>query len=434
MNISKIVSCAFVCSALSAGAATEPSSAAAEKNLWERDKLTGDWGGLRTDLTDKGVVLDVTLSGYGQRVASGGRNVNSESGGTVDYRLAVDTHKLFGTWEGFSLNAHARTRGGNDVSADAGGMVLQNTGMLEQEPGDYSGTDVTSLYMSQYVPLPNDGLAQVSVGQFDVIDLVSGFFPSVGYGQEGFWNANSMVTALPWFGAVQGLSLFGGMGVTINKEYKAPSNGVLVLGTQNVATSWGSLDDSFNDGVFLAAFHRFFWEMDQKMGYFMVFAGGSTKDEASNDPHDIVFKPGVGAVDTQTHKPWDVAFYLYQDIWQDPNDPSRKANIMLGGTAGPDNPQFAQYHAFANVEIYGLMAARPKDRIGASVYWNGLSNHFKDLVEDVEELQDPWGLEFYYSYELTPWAHITADLQLAENEFKDDDIAIIPGIRVVIDL
>jgi hypothetical protein len=29
--------------------------------------------------------------------------------------------------------------------------------------------------------------------------------------------------------------------------------------------------------------------------------------------------------------------------------------------------------------------------------------------------------------------HLTADIQLIENEFKDDDMAVIPGVRLVMD-
>ena len=49
-------------------------------------------------------------------------------------------HKLLGTWEGFSLNMHARTRFGYDINADAGAFALQNAGMLDAKlPGDYHG-------------------------------------------------------------------------------------------------------------------------------------------------------------------------------------------------------------------------------------------------------------------------------------------------------
>ena len=39
----------------------------------------------------------------------------------------------------------------------------------------------------------------------------------------------------------------------------------------------------------------------------------------------------------------------------------------------------------------------------------------------------------YYNYEISPWAHLTADLQLVENQREGDDFAIIPGVRMVIE-
>jgi porin len=350
----------------------------------------------------------------------------------MDYRVNVDGKKLFGSWDGLSFSMHARTRFGEDVNADAGNLVIQNTGMMMPAPGDYHNTDVTGLVVSQNLPFFGE-LANVTAGVLDIVDTVNGFFPNLGYGQEGFWNINSTVTALPWFGAVQGLSLYGAVGVTINKEFMLPENGIVVTGTENVSTSWGSLSDSFDD-VWLAAFHRFYWKMDDKMGYFMVFGGYSTKEQDSNDRLDFIDIPGQGIESTEQKNPWDIAFYLHQDFWQAEGDPKRKATFMMGGTMGPDNPQFAQYNVFANVETYGLMASRPHDRMGVGGWYNWLSDNFIDLVSPVAELRDLYGFELYYNFAITPWTHLTADLQLVENEREEDDFAVIPGVRLVIDL
>jgi hypothetical protein len=350
----------------------------------------------------------------------------------MDYRLNVDTNKLLNTWKGLSVSMHTRTRWGQDVNADAGNLVIQNTGLMMPAPGDYHHTDVTGLVVSQYLPWFGGGLSNVTVGVLDVIDTVNGFFPNLGYGQEGFWNINSTVTSLPWFGAVRGLSLYGGVFSIINQEFKMPQSGVLITGTENVSTEWGSVSDSFDD-VWMAAYHRFFWKMDDKPGYFMVFGGYSTKEQKSNDPHDFVDLPGVGIESTEEKNPWNVALYLYQDVWQAQGDPGRKITLLTGGTVGPDDPQFAQYHVFANVEAYGLIKSRPHDRMGVSGWKNWLSDNYIDLVSPVADLQDLWGFELYYNYEVTPWSHLTADLQLVENEWQDDDFAVIPGVRLVID-
>jgi hypothetical protein len=34
---------------------------------------------------------------------------------------------------------------------------------------------------------------------------------------------------------------------------------------------------------------------------------------------------------------------------------------------------------------------------------------------------------------INKWLHLTADLQLIENERKDDDLAVIAGLRLVMD-
>jgi porin len=412
-----------------AGAAAEPQT---EETLWTRDTFTGDWGGSRTKLSDKGIDFDFRLSQYYQNVVGGGVDQTGEYGGTMDYRLNIDGGKLFGA-TGLAVNMHARSRFGQDITAAAGDLTLVNTGMLMPSPGDYHGTDVTGLTVGYTFPFYRGRLGNVMAGKFDVIDLVTGFFPSVGYGQEGFMNANSMVTALPWFGAVAGLSLYGGWFVTINTEFQAAESGFLFTGTQNVSTSWGSISDSFDDGTWFAGFHRFFWKMDDKTGYLMIFGGYSTKEQASNDPHDFINLPGQGIESTEQKNPWDIALYVVQDVWQDKGDPTRKATMFIGGTMGPDNPQFAQWNMFANIQAFGLNESRPLDAMGAAVWVGGLSPNFKDLVSPVVELRNLWGVEAYYKVAITKWLQLTPNLQLVKNGRKTNNLAVIPGVRLVMD-
>jgi porin len=416
---------------LSLSAQSNDAAPKTDETIWTRDTITGDWRGSRTKLSDKGFDFDFRLSQYYQDVTSGGVNQNGEYGGTMDYRLTIDGDKLFGA-KGWSLITHFRTRFGQDVNADAGTFVLQNAGMVSQSPNDYHGTNMTGLMFSKFLPLFGKP-GNLTFGKLDAIDLVTGFFPHLGYGQEGFWNANSMVSALPWFGAVAGLSLWGGMAVTINQDAAMAESGFLTIGTTNVATHWGSIPDAFDDGVWLAGFHRFFWKKDDKPGYFMVFGGYSTKEQGSNDPHDLVYIPGQGIENTDTAKPWDIALYLYQEVWQAESDPNRKVFLFMGGTVGPDNPQFAQWNFFANVEMFGPKASRPHDRMGAALWFNGLSPNYKNLVSPVADLRNLWGLELYYNIALTPWLHLSPDIQLVKNEWQGDDLAFIPGIRLVMD-
>ena len=61
-------------------------------------------------------------------------------------------------------------------------------------------------------------------------------------------------------------------------------------------------------------------------------------------------------------------------------------------------------------------------------------NHYtEDIAVRVQELTDGQGVELYYNIEINKWLHLTPDLQFIKNEFRGDDLAIIPGIRAVID-
>ena len=41
------------------------------EDFWSRSTLTGDWGGLRTELAAKGVTLDMSITQVGQGVVGG---------------------------------------------------------------------------------------------------------------------------------------------------------------------------------------------------------------------------------------------------------------------------------------------------------------------------------------------------------------------------
>jgi carbohydrate-selective porin OprB len=55
-------------------------------------------------------------------------------------------------------------------------------------------------------------------------------------------------------------------------------------------------------------------------------------------------------------------------------------------------------------------------------------------VSPVADLDDLYGFELYYNYQINKWMHLSPDIQLVQNEWKDDDMAVIFGVRLVIDL
>src|SRR5215218_6389878 len=60
-------------------------------DVWSRRYLTGDWGGWRTTLAERGVTLNVDMVQAYRGIVDGGRDENDAYGGSADYELHVET-------------------------------------------------------------------------------------------------------------------------------------------------------------------------------------------------------------------------------------------------------------------------------------------------------------------------------------------------------
>ncbi|HEX2538862.1 MAG TPA: hypothetical protein VHL13_11320, partial [Pseudolabrys sp.] len=73
--------------------------APAQKSIWEQDTLTGDWGGARTALKDKGIDLTLVYIGETFSVLSGGLRRRGSYEGRFEFTSEADLEKLIG-WKG----------------------------------------------------------------------------------------------------------------------------------------------------------------------------------------------------------------------------------------------------------------------------------------------------------------------------------------------
>jgi hypothetical protein len=108
--------------------------------------------------------------------------------------------------------------------------------------------------------------------------------------------------------------------------------------------------------------------------------------------------------------------------------------MLMGGTVADDDPSFSDWSVFASLEAYGVLGSRRHDRMGISAWYTGFTDNVKDLTSTLGiDVGDIWGMELYYNYQITPAVHATADIQFLQNADEDDDVAIVPGIRLVMD-
>ena len=86
--------------------------ATASPRLWERSRLTGDWGGARTKMEAAGINLDFETTGFYEGPVSGSGSKSFDLGGRLDGFVKLDTGKL-GLWGGGGLVAHLEYTGGS---------------------------------------------------------------------------------------------------------------------------------------------------------------------------------------------------------------------------------------------------------------------------------------------------------------------------------
>jgi len=124
-------------------------------DFWSRPALTGDWGGLRNNLAQKGVNLDVDLVHSLQGLNAGGSRRNQDSvlyryGGYVDYRLNIDTGKL-GLWPGGFLSMKAETQFASFLeSGHTGALLAPSAAALYPVPFDDT-TGLSSVVFTQFL-------------------------------------------------------------------------------------------------------------------------------------------------------------------------------------------------------------------------------------------------------------------------------------------
>jgi carbohydrate-selective porin OprB len=98
----------------------------------ERDTLTGDWGGVRPWLKDRGITLKPRLTQFYQGMIAGDGDHSFEYGGKTDLLLNADLGRL-GLWNGLSMTVHAEYNFGESVNGRGGTIAPVNTAL--QFPG-----------------------------------------------------------------------------------------------------------------------------------------------------------------------------------------------------------------------------------------------------------------------------------------------------------
>ena len=383
-------------------------------NLCTREVLTGDWGGFRQSLADKGIQLDVSLHQYYQGVTDGGRGRDSwEDSGSLDYRLKIDTGKA-GWWEGGFIEIHGETYFGNSVSSNVGALMPVNTDNALREPNG-EGTYLSHVVITQFL---SEQFA-VFFGKLDTTVGDANDFAH-GTGDEKFQNiafSFNPVTLMSAPYSTLGAGFFWLPNETTTISFSA-------YDLEGDLESSG-FDTVFEDGSGYNVELQFVTDFGGKPGHQRFGFTYADGDFVSlNDPR-ILLPPLPVSVDDGT---WNVYYNFDQYLRYDPDT---GAGWGVFGRLGIADEETNPIPLFASVGIggTGLFEGRENDRFGIGYYYLETSDELPGFLLSGEE----HGVELFYDFEMTPFWRLAADLQIISPALKSADTATVFGLRSSLD-
>jgi len=395
--------------------------------------LTGNWGGVRDGLVEKGFEIGLEYQHVWQVNARGGLDTRhgQRTSGSWDIVLDVDTEKA-GLWQNGRFWLGAKGSFGEGVNPKKVGALLEVN-------GDAEGNEVLIFSEYWYEHDFGDGALVVRIGKMDPAadfdtnalanDEVTQFlnaalvnnpqipFPEEGLGVQAIW------TPAPW--------LYGAAGI-FDAEADARTTG-------------------FNTAMHGPA--RFF--LVGEVGLTPTFEwGGKSYPGAYRvgcwmDPLEKETFQTFGRDAEPRLRSDDWGFYLSFDqlVWKEDEagpaegeegeegeqeqGPQGLGLFFRYGHARADVNEIENYYSWG-VSYRGLLPGRDDDVFGAGFA-------YADLSDDVKKLergrQREAAIELYYNIHVTDCISVTPDLQIIVDPGGDDTKdAVVAGVRLVIHL
>jgi porin len=391
-----------------------------------RPKLTGDWCGLREQFRDCGVTFDISATTYYQGTASGGLQDAFRFGGRNDYLLNVDGEKA-GLWKGFGLNLHGETVYGDSVNLLTGAVVPVNIGRsLPVVDGNVSA--LTGVKFSQAL---SENLI-LFAGKINTVDNVQQpFMPGRGL-DAGFMNGAFLYS--PVLGRTIPYSTFGAGAAILVQAY--PVVTLTVYDTNDHSTT-SVFNHLFDNGAVIYPTISLPTKFFGMTGHQTVWGAYSSGRYGVLSPEALtIFPPpplqGLPPL-TLIRGSWWIDYRFDQALWVDPTDATRSWGVFgdFGLSDGKPNP--VRWTAVLGVGGSSPICSRKLDTFGIAYYYMGVSDSFKNDVQAFLPVRDERGVELFYNVAVTPWFHVTTDLQVITPILARAETSLVLGLRAKID-
>jgi porin len=388
-------------------------------DFWTRPAMTGDWGGLRNDLAQKGLTMELSYTQALQGNVAGGREFRWPSQASTDLTINLDTGKM-GLWPGGYVKIRAENRFGHSANPDTGALLPANTDSLFPVPEE----DATTLSEVTFTQFLSPKFA-VTMGKFQPRD--SNVFAS----NETTQFMNMAFAFDPVIGTTVPLDFLGAGVIALPTDWLTVT--ALVLDSEGQANTSG-FDTAFDRGVTVVNGWEFTVKPFGQVGHQRFNWAWSDRRRAQFEQNyrlilrDLLL--GLPPAIQRQDNDWAAWYDFDQYLYTVKDHPDRGFGVFGRVGFGNGTVNLAQNFYSVGVGGKGVISGRPNDRFGVGYYYLALSDHLPRFIR--QRAADEQGVEVFYNIAVTPWLTITPDLQVIDPASRHTDTTVVAGVRVQI--
>jgi porin len=402
---------------------------AAEPSFWEREKLTGDWGGARTALERRGIDIGIEYIGETLSILSGGLRQGTAFEGRLATSVDTDLEKFMG-WKG--ARTHIKVF---QIHNANGQNAADYVGSLA-DPSNIDALRTTRLFTAWFAQSFGD-VASIAAGLLAADDYYLSGRTAGGLINGTFGWATIASANLPSGGPAYPLAS-PGVRLTINPTEHFSISAAATSGDPagkgcydnnpdanpqacnkhgttfsfSGGTLWTfGLDYEINHGKdatgLAAAYKLGGWYHTGK------FSDHRFGVDAAGNVISLALSPDAPHLHRGN---WGIYGVIDQMLWR--SGPASISVFTRGGFA-PSDRNLVSWYVDGGIGFKGLLASRPDDTLTFGVAHSHISKHAAALDRDMLALSGtPYPIrnaetvfELSYIAQITPWWSIQPDVQ-----------------------
>jgi len=398
----------------------------APQSIWQQDKLTGDWGGARTALNNKGIDITIRYIGETLSALSGGLYRATSYEGRLEFSVDTDLGKLIG-WNGASthftvFNIH-----------NSGHNAADNVGAIA-DPSNIDALSTTRLFTLWFQQnFANDAIS-IRLGQLAgddefMLSVTAGGLINGTFGWAGILAANMTNGGPAYPLATPGARLQikpTGQLTFLAAVFSGDPAGRNCMDAQ-VCNKHGTAFSFYGGALWMAEAQYMVNGGKNAAGLPGVYKIGAWYATTDFPDQRLGIDPVTGLIvsladpsmpDPLNHRGnWGIYGVVDQMIWR---NGATNVSLFLRSGVAPSDRNLLSFHIDGGIGIKGLFASRPNDTLTFGVAYAKISGHAADLDRDTLAINGPpypirdYEMIFELSYivDLAPWWTVQPDIQL----------------------